>query len=143
LRIAYPFLATREAFTEFVAHWEACTLPKTEWSHPAHIAVGAYHCVRWGPQALARIREGILRYNAAVGTPNTETSGYHETLTRFWTAILAAATKGMDDDWLAACRAVEEFGENRNLYTGYYSFDVVRSAEARRDWIPPDLKPLP
>jgi hypothetical protein len=43
LTTAYPFLATREAFTKFVAHWEAGTLPKTEWSHPAHIAVGAYH----------------------------------------------------------------------------------------------------
>jgi hypothetical protein len=35
-------------------------------------------------------------------------------------------------------RAVARFGPERDLYRGYYSFDVVRSREARARWIPPD-----
>jgi len=38
---------------------------------------------------------------------------------------------------------VGELGPRRDLYKGYYSFDVVRSVEARRSWVPPDVKPLP
>src|SRR5215470_5227364 len=119
LTVTYPFLAAREAFARFVTAWEEGTLPKSEWTHSAHVAVGACYSVRWGHDALARIREGILRYNTAVGTANTETSGYHETLTRFWAAILAAATTGMDDEWLVACQAVDEFGESRDLHARY------------------------
>lgn len=89
--------------------------------------------------ALARTREGILRYNAAVGVENTDTSGYHETLTRFRATVLQDATRGCADEWQAACHAVERFGEDRDLHTLFYSFDVVRSIEARRGWIAPDV----
>jgi len=38
---------------------------------------------------------------------------------------------------------VGELGPRRDLYKEYYSFNVVRSVEARRSWVPPDVKPLP
>ncbi len=136
------FVEDRERFGRFVAAWEAGTLPKAEWTHAAHVSVGGCYAIRYGEEALARIREGIQRYNAAVGTANTETSGYHETLTRFWVLVLRAATRGFADEWLAARHAVNEFGERRNLHAEYYSFDVVASREARRDWIAPDLRSI-
>jgi hypothetical protein len=71
-------LLTRESFERFVADWEAGTLPKPKWTHAAHVAVGACYTVRYGQRAFEEIKQGILRYNAAVGTANTETSGYHE-----------------------------------------------------------------
>lgn len=80
----YDSLASGEAFAEFLAAWEAGTLPKARWTHAAHIAVGACSTVRYPDSAFERIKNGILRYNAAVGTENSETSGYHETLTRLW-----------------------------------------------------------
>src|SRR5262245_21090730 len=62
-----------------------CTLPKSEWTHVAHLRVGLWHVRSFPPdEALARVREGILRLNAAHGTPNTDTGGYHETITRFY-----------------------------------------------------------
>jgi hypothetical protein len=33
---------------------------------------------------LEEIRRGIIAYNAAVGTPNSDTRGYHETITAFY-----------------------------------------------------------
>ncbi len=69
--------------------WETGTLPKAQWTHAAHVAVGSYYAVCYRDSALEKTRAGILRYNQAAGTANTETSGYHETLTCFWAGILA------------------------------------------------------
>ena len=90
--------------------------------------------------ALERTRCGIVRYNEAVGTANTATSGYHETLTRLWAGILRQIVDGFTDPWEAACYAVEKFGEERDLHHLYYSFDVVRDPVARRTWVTPDLQ---
>jgi hypothetical protein len=89
------------------------------------------------------MKSGVIRHNDAVGTANSNTSGYHETLTRLWIDVLAkfAASHGFTDPWIAACAAVREFGESRNLHRLHYSFDVLRSVEARRSWIQPDLTP--
>lgn len=137
---SYPFVATRDVFAAFVAAWESGTLPREAWSHAAHVAIGACYAVRFGDAALNRTRESILRYNAAVGVENTDTSGYHETLTRFWATVLAGTVRGCADEWQAACRAVERYGEDRDLHTLFYSFDVVHSVEARRRWIAPDVR---
>ena len=134
----HSFLTSREAFESFLATWEAGTLPKSEWTHAAHVAVGAAYTVRFGPEAFTAMRAGIRRYNEAVGTANTETSGYHETLTGFWSAVLAKVCAQHADEHSAAREAVQEFGEQRKLHEAFYSFDVVRSMEARRTWIPPD-----
>jgi hypothetical protein len=136
----YKFIASREILEAFIQAWEAGVLPKAEWTHAAHVAVGAYYRVRYPSTAFERTRSGILRYNEAVGTSNTETSGYHETLTRLWSLVLAKTVEGFTDPWEAVSHAVEKFGQVRDLHSLYYSFDVVRSTEARRTWIPPDLK---
>ena len=38
---------------------------------------------------------------------------------------------------------VAQLAPRRDLFREYYSFDVVRSVEARRSSTPPDVKPLP
>jgi hypothetical protein len=129
------------ALEAFVAAWRAGTLPTPEWTHAAHVAVCAYHA--WPDVALddlvATMRAGIRAYNDAVGTANTETSGYHETLTRFWCErvrerLIEAPPAGR----LAAVQAVvAALGDARSLHTRYYDFDIVGSREARRIWVPP------
>jgi len=136
----HGFISSREAFRDFVNRWEAGTLPKAEWTHAGHVAIGAYYAVRFPETAFERTRNGILRYNEAVGTVNSDCSGYHETLTRLWSLILTKVTRGLSDAWEAACYAVEQLGEERDLHCLYYSFDVVRSTEARLTWIAPDLE---
>ncbi|MBV8550595.1 MAG: flavin reductase family protein [Acidobacteriaceae bacterium] len=136
----YSFLASREAFQEFVAAWEAGTLPKSKWTHAGHVAIGASYAVRFRATAFERTRNGILRHNEAVGTSNTGHTGYHETLTRLWSIVLAKVSHAFSDPWDAACNAVEKLGEDRDLHYLYYSFDIVRNEEARRVWVPPDLE---
>jgi len=137
--MTHPFLETRESFAAFVEAWESGRLPKAEWTHAAHVAMGSVYVVRYGTSATEEMRRGIKRHNAAVGTLDTETSGYHETLTCFWTSVLSRWVEGYSDPWLAACHAVGRFGEERSLHTHYYSFDVVKDRAARAAWVPPDL----
>lgn len=50
---------------------------------------GTYYSSLWYAQqfseeeALAKLTDAIKNYNISVGTENTDTSGYHETLTVF------------------------------------------------------------
>ena len=138
--MTHPFLETRESFEAFMSAWETGRLPKAQWTHAAHVAMGSAYVVRYGPAAVDELRRGIKRHNAAVGTLDTETSGYHETLTCFWTGVLSRYLEGASDPWLAACSAVEKFGEERDLPRLYYSFDVVKDRTARAAWVPPDLE---
>ncbi len=118
------------------------TLPGSEFNHTAHIAVGAMYVCELGPEAaLAYLRQAIPPYNESQGGQNTDTSGYHETLTRFWVDRLAEFVTALPPGLTAAQRslaAVEAFGTRSKLHEEYYSFDVVKSLEARKGWIPPD-----
>jgi hypothetical protein len=127
----YKFIASRETLEEFIAAWEAGVLPKAEWTHAAHIAVGAYYGVRYPSTAYERTRNGILRYNEAVRTSNTETSGYHETLTHLWSLVLAKTVEGFTDPWEAVSHAVEKlakFGTFTRSTTASMSYAVPRRA---------------
>jgi len=140
-------LATEQALADFLLAFERGTWPKSSWNHAAHIAVaGCYLLAHPSDVAESRMRLGIRHYNHCTGTVNSDRSGYHETLTLFWLAVVKAHLLEMPADLprLETVRAlVGELGPRRDLYKEYYSFDVVRSAEARRSWVPPDVKPLP
>ncbi len=121
------------------------TIPEKEFNHAAHIAVGAtYVCELGAEKALAHLREALPRYNVSQGGENTDTRGYHETLTRFWVERLAdfletqSPVAPVEDRSVAAVAA---FGHRSKLFEEYYSFDVVKSLEARRGWVAPDRKP--
>src|SRR5579862_6067629 len=59
------------------------TLPKTVWTHAAHFAATLW-LLRCRPEIeIEREMPGFIRaYNEATGGANTDTSGYHETITQ-------------------------------------------------------------
>jgi len=128
------------------ADFQARTLPKTEWTHAAHLAVGAWHVDRFGPaEALDRLRAGIRLLNDAHGTPNTDTGGYHETITRAYVALIAeylAAAPSPSLDERVRSFLGSSLAEKTALLA-YYSKDLLMSVQARREWVHPDLRPLP
>lgn len=130
--------------SDFLCCWGDGTLPKSEWTHAAHVAVAACHVFDYtGDEALQKIRDGIIHYNSWVGTANTDHSGYHETLTRFWTGLIAdflrAHTFTSRLEFVRA--ALNRFGSDSTLFRRYYSFDVVKDVRARREWVAPDRQP--
>ena len=122
------------------------TLPKAEWTHEAHLRVGLWHLLHYDPtEAMRRLREGIRQYNTVCGVANTDTSGYHETITQFYVVIIAYFLKGQDSirpiDQLAV-DLIKTYGDRHLLFV-YYSQERLMSQIARRQWIEPDLVPLP
>src|SRR6185503_18174396 len=79
----WPKLYPVTELDELAHDFELGTIPATEWTHHTHLRVGAILIHRLGPVvALEQLRDGIRRLNAAHGTVNSETRGYHETITR-------------------------------------------------------------
>ena len=135
-------LATDQAFDQFLRGFENGTLPKAEWTHGAHLAAAACYLHGSSYEAvLPLMRQRIRAYNESVGGQNTPTSGYHETLTRFWLLVLVAflAEHQPKTPLTAAQLAVATYGEERALHTRYYSWDVVSDSDARLGWREPDL----
>jgi len=134
-------LVTEELVEAFIA----CTLPKEEWTHQAHLRVGLWYLLRnHAEEALALLRTRIQSYNASRGTMNTDHSGYHETITRFYVWVIGqflhSADRQQGVDQLAE-ELIHRCGE-KSLPLQYYSRDRLFSALARRQWIEPDLAPL-
>ena len=139
------FLDSEQSLDELIEAFERGTLPKKDWTHAAHVAVaGCYVLAYQRPEATTLVRHGILHFNRCHGTANTDHSGYHETLTLFWIARTGEFLAGCQPDAsrIDKVRAlVECFAPRRDLFREYYTFDVVRSVEARRRWVEPDATP--
>jgi hypothetical protein len=141
---------------DLAAVFLAGTLPRQEWTHLAHLRVGAWHVHRFGAaEALARMRVGIRRLNDAHGTANTNTGGYHETITAAYVSLIGAFLARLPcpaclpapgepapsletrvDHLLAGPLA------DRAVLLRFWSREVLMSPRARASWVPPDLAPL-
>jgi hypothetical protein len=129
-----------------VQRFRECTLPKPEWTHATHLAVGLWHVSRYGRDgALARLRAGITRLNESHGTVNSATGGYHETVTRAYVQLLAAFAANHADK-TSAERVTALFADplaDKQALLRFYSRLILESGEARLGWAEPDLAPLP
>ena len=120
------------------------TLPKAEWTHAAHFAAALWLIAQHGDDA-ARMMSGLIRaYNEATGTPNTDSSGYHETITlvslRAAGHVMRAHAGATLAEVLAALMA-SEFGQS-GWPLAYWRKETLFSAEARRVWVEPDVQVL-
>ncbi len=86
------------------------------------------------------MRSGLLRFNEYTGTPNSDTRGYHETLTRFWAyTIWLFVHSEVPVSRLDAVRsAISEFGGDTKLPDRHYGRNLTTDVIARRPWIPPN-----
>lgn len=137
--------STEPEIEEFLAAFEGCTLPKARWTHGAHLLTGACYVHALGEcAAIDRMRTYVRRYNESVGTKNTESSGYHETITVAWIKLLAGLLRRSQPIERAAfvTLAVEHFSPQRDIFKRHYDFDLVASREARLGWIEPTRQPL-
>jgi hypothetical protein len=122
-----------------------CALPKSEWTHAAHFAAAFWLLTRSDRDAFIEMPRLIRAYNEATGTPNADTSGYHETITF---ASLRAARAWLSERPGTALHAVvnsllaSEYGRSDWLLS-FWSRPVLFSVEARRGWVEPDLRVLP
>jgi hypothetical protein len=125
----------------------ACSLPKSEWTHAGHFAAVLYllrHRPDW--EVSVAMPPLIRAYNEATGVANTDSSGYHESITQ--ASIRAARSVLQAHAAEAALHRVlnalfaSELGRSDWLLR-YWSRSTLFSVAARRHWVAPDLAPLP
>jgi hypothetical protein len=123
------------------------SLPKTEWTHAAHFAAALW-LLRYRPEwdASRRMPDFIRAYNEATGVANTETSGYHETITqaslRAAHATLSRHSSATPVYRIANDLMTSALGHS-NWLLAYWSSERLFSPEARARWCDPDLQAFP
>lgn len=76
---------TKKEINTIVEQFKDKSLPKAHWTHQAHIIIVLWYNLNFEFETAYQLfKSGIITYNETVGTPNTDSSGYHETLTQFW-----------------------------------------------------------
>jgi hypothetical protein len=136
-----PAPLTLVELEELVSGFRACTLPKERWTHEAHLWTTLVHVRELGPDgALAAMRAGIDRYNRSLGN----TTGYHDTLTITWVAIVAAySDANAAESTLDLARKLPAEIGHRETPLRHYTRDRMMSDAARAGWVTPDLAALP
>ena len=122
------------------------SLPKAEWTHRAHFAVALGLLADANVDAFAEMPRMIRTYNEATGVANTDSEGYHETITlaslRVARAFLSkAAPDALLEDTLA--EIMDSHYGRSNWLLAHWSRERLFSVEARRTWQAPDLAELP
>jgi hypothetical protein len=96
--------------------------------------------------AVSRLRYGIRALNESHGTANTDTGGYHETITRAYAYLIAGFLAASSDGTTLSEKVRVLLASplsHKDALLQYYSRDRLMSLVARREWIPPDLKAFP
>jgi len=137
---------TETEIISLIARFEKHILPKPEWTHEAHLVVAIYYMKKYlFSQAMPLVRTYITKHNESVGTVNSDTEGYHETITKFW--LILAGLFLSENHFSSTENAVNafinsDFG-NSKLPLSYYTENTLFSVKARHHWIEPDLKEFP
>lgn len=115
----------------------ACRLAKSDWTHEAHVQAGLSLVLRLGAhRALETLREAIPRYNVSTNTPNTDTGGYHDTLTVYYVwAIDELLRQGVSPEGVVSHPLV-----SRTAPFDYWTREELFSVEARHHWVAPTKK---
>jgi hypothetical protein len=124
----------------------ACTLPKPEWTHEAHIGTTGWIILERADILPERdLPDLIRRYNESVGGVNSDTEGYHETITQVFIRTLRGSLAGGEGRALhARVNAILLSPQGRRDWPlRFYSRELLFSVEARLGWVEPDLAGLP
>lgn len=124
----------------------ACDLPRAEWTHEAHLAACLYLLTERPDIAIDTEIGGLIRrYNESLGGINDDHQGYHETITRvFLAGVREYLAQSAEADLLARVNGllVTPMGQ-RDWPLRFYSRDRLFCVAARREFLAPDLAPLP
>jgi len=123
---------------EFLAAFEAATLPNGSFHHRDHVRAGWLILQRLPLlPALARFTAALQRFAAANGAPQL----YHATITAAFLLLIheraAAAPEGTTFEAFAAANP-DLLRWKPSILADYYSDEALGSVEARRGFVVPD-----
>ncbi len=126
------------------------TLPKAEWTHGAHLCAGTAILKEHGLSKAKHILPKIIKaYNRSCGVQNTQTEGYHHTLTLFYLEAIAKTLQSVsvgdlnsDDLGAKATFVLNAPLAKQDYPLRFYTKARLFSKEARLNWVEPDLQDL-
>lgn len=133
---------------EYITAFESCALTPEQWTHRAHVRMAWIYLKAGEPfeAVLSKVRQGIQRHNLVVlGKPG----GYHETITYAFLRVIKTCLRGDLSDQDFAAETFEEFCLRQpsllssNLLKQYFSQELLASELARKEFVDPDVSPLP
>jgi hypothetical protein len=137
-----PTYRSVEQITEMVHAFETGSLAPDQFNHHAHLTVALWYLTRLPfADATATMRSNIQRFAAT----HQQSQLYHETITMFWMRLLRHVldtTEPSEPFADIVYRAICRFGSMQPFFR-HYSRDRAFSAEARQQWLEPDLAPMP
>lgn len=120
-----------------------CSLPKAEWTHAAHFAALLWILRHRSDLNPETDMAGLIRaYNTATGTENSETSGYHETITLASIAATRAVMANPSNDQPLHVILNKIMASNlgkSDWLLAHWCRETLFSVAARRGWVAPDL----
>lgn len=129
--------------TDLCDRFESGHVSKEEWTHAAHVAVAFVLLGRHEfDEALTRMRAGIRRFQQAHGIEDGPGRGYHETVTVAFLRVIDAWRREREDESEALAHVLSACSD-KWLLLRWYSRRRLSSAEARAEFVEPDLEPLP
>ena len=143
-----PRLFTSDAEIEHLGEGLiARSLAKEEWTHEAHLGATTYLLLkRPDIDVDAQLPGLIRRFNESVGGVNSDTEGYHETITRAFLRgvrlFLSEADPAEPLHELVNQLLLSPMGR-RDWPLRFWSKERLMSVEARRHFVEPDLAAMP
>jgi hypothetical protein len=136
---------------EFLAGFEACTLARPVWTHEAHVRMAWLYLSQYSlAETTERARSGIRKLNASFTSSQpskpqheSSTGGYHDTITVAFVRLIAARFRASDSFDAFRERNPDLFDRTLTALHRHYTKDRLNSAEARINFIEPDLEKLP
>lgn len=122
----------------FLRAFEAGSLSRSDWTHSRHLVMALWYLRRYNRDEATRlIRDGIRRLNDRLGN----FTGYHETITLAWIAVVERflALKALDSPVSDLAGELLRQCGDKNYLLRFYSRERLFSDEARSRWVPPDL----
>ena len=123
------------------------SLAKSEWTHEAHLGATTYLLLKRPDIDLDTALPGLIRrFNESVGGVNSDSEGYHETITRAYLRgirlFLLEADLSQPLHELVNELLLSPMGR-RDWPLRFWSKDRLMSVEARRHFVEPDRAALP
>ena len=125
----------------------ARTLPREEWTHEAHLAATTWLLLKRPDIDIdEELPDIIRRYTESVGGVNSDTEGYHETITRAFLRGVRLFLEEADADEplheLVNELLLSPMGR-RDWPMRFYSPGRLFSVQARRAFVAPDIAAFP
>ena len=122
----------------------ARSLTRPEWTHEAHLAACLYIVAEQPDIAPERdLPDLIRRFNESVGGVNSDTEGYHETITQMYIkgvrGFLARTDPALPLAEKVNALLLQAEEGRRDWPLRFYSAELLFSKEARLRWVEPDL----